>query len=103
MRKISNVFILFGTICILAVIVITRTTMKITEHHEEKLIYATNTKIQVKAKRCYLENKCSGVVTLEHLYKNKYLDEIINPVTKEVVNKDSTVEFVDGKIIINYK
>lgn len=103
MGKISNVFILFGTICILAVIVITRTTMKITEHHEEKLIYATNTKIQVKAKRCYLENKCSGIVTLEHLYKNKYLDEIINPVTKEVVNKDSTVEFVDGKIIINYK
>ncbi|MBO5475498.1 MAG: hypothetical protein J5982_03200 [Bacilli bacterium] len=103
MGKISNVFILFGTICILAVIVITRTTMEITEHHEEKLIYATNTKIQVKAKRCYLENKCSGVVTLEHLYKNKYLDEIINPVTKEVVNKDSTVEFVDGKIIINYK
>ena len=103
MGKISNVFILFGTICILAVIVITRTTMKITEHHEEKLIYATNTKIQVKAKRCYLENKWSGVVTLEHLYKNKYLDEIINPVTKEVVNKDSTVEFVDGKIIINYK
>ena len=103
MGKVSNVLILFGTICILAVIVITRTTMKISEHHEEKLIYAMETKIQVNAKRCYLENKCSGVVTLDHLYKNKYLDEIINPVTKEVVNKESTVEFVDDNIVISYK
>ncbi len=103
MEKVSNILIFFCTICILAVIVITRTTMKITEHHEEKLIYAMETKIQVNAKRCYLENKCSGVVTLEYLYKNKYLDEIVNPVTKEVLNKESTVEYKDSKIIINYK
>lgn len=103
MGRISNYLILFCTLCILTVIVITRTTMKITEHHEEKLLYAMDTKIQVKAKRCYLENKCSGVVTLEHLYKNKYLNEIVNPVTKEVVNKESTIEFVDGIIKINYK
>lgn len=103
MVKISNFFIFISTICILTIIVITDTTIKINEHHEEKLIYAMESKIQVKAKRCYLENKCNGVVTLDYLYKNNYLDEIVNPVTKEIINPNTTVEYKDNNIIIEYK
>jgi hypothetical protein len=77
--------------------------MKISEHHEEKLIYAMETKIQVNAKKCYLENKCNGTVTLDYLYKNKYLDEIVNPVTKEVLDSSTEIEYSNNEIIINYK
>lgn len=103
MVRISNFFIFIATVCVLTIIIITTTTIKINEHHEEKLLYAMESKIKVKAKRCYLENKCSDTVTLEYLYNNNYLDEMVNPVTKEVINKNSTVEFIDNNIVITYK
>lgn len=103
MVKISNFFIFISTVCILTIIIITDTTIKINDHHEEKLIYAMESKIQISAKRCYLENKCSGAVTLEYLYKNEYLDEIINPVTKEIINHETVIELKDNNIVIEYK
>ncbi len=94
--KISRFMILFTTICILIIVVISATTMRLTEEHESKLIYAMESKVAYYAKRCYLEGKCKGEITLETLYENNYLTEVSNPVTKEIIDHNLKINF-DGK------
>ena len=103
MVKISRFMIFLITTCILIVLVITASTIKINERHEEKLVYSMETKISYYAKRCYLENKCNGVVTLKELYDLKYLNEIVHPVTKEIMDETTTIEYKNNEIIINWK
>ena len=103
MVKISRFMIFLITICVLTVVIITESTIKINERHEEKLIYAMESKISYYAKRCYLENKCKDVVTLKKLYDLGYLTEIVHPVSKEIIDETTTLEYKDNKIIINWK
>ena len=77
--------------------------MVLNERHEEKLIYAMHTKVEYNAKRCYLEDKCNGVVTLQTLYDNEYLKEdIIDPITKEVISRDLEIKYEEDKVVINW-
>ena len=101
--KVSNYTIFVVTLTILIVVVITATTINLTENHEDKQIYAMQSKVEYYAKRCYLEGKCSGEVSLNKLYELKYInDQVVNPVTKEVIDSNLKINFVDNKVVINW-
>lgn len=102
MKRISNFTIMFVTIAILVVVVVTKTTMEINKDREKKLMYALNSKIEYAFKRCRLENRCSNDITLGMLIENGYLNEQVNPITKEVISEDVRINYVNGETIIDY-
>ena len=102
MAKISNKSLIFLTIVLLIAVIVVATLLKITEIHDERLIYAMESKISYYAKRCYLEGNCDGDVTLADLYDRGYLEEIVNPVTKEIISKDTIISYNDNEISIDY-
>lgn len=104
-KRVSNFSLIFLSLCCAVVILITVTTIKINNRHEEKLMYATKSKVEYYAKRCYLDKRCENEITLQMLYDNKYLTTIVNPVTKEVVPSDTTITYdkENDKIIVNWK
>lgn len=103
MRKISNFTIFFITLCIIVGVIIFKTTIRINATHEEKLIYAMQSKVEYYAKRCYLENKCNNEITLDMLYDNNYLKEVYHPVTKELINPKTKIKYDGEKVIINWE
>jgi len=104
MGKISNFTIFTIVLVILIGTVATATVIELNERHEEKLIYSMETKIAYYAKRCYLENNCKDTVTLKDLYDRKYLtDVVVHPVTKEIIDETTTIDYKNKEIIINWK
>ena len=103
MGKISNCTIIFIVICLLTIFVITYSTFKINETHESKLYYSVKSNVKYYAERCYLEEMCKDTVTLNDLYNLGYLTkEVINPVTKEVVDPSTLVNYINGEVIIDF-
>ncbi len=76
--------------------------MRITDEHERKLIYAMESKVEYYAKRCYLEGICKDEITLEVLYQNEYLDEVSHPVTKEIIDHNLKIKYIDDKVQIEW-
>lgn len=103
MAKISNFTLIFVTISILVVVVITTSTIRINREHEEKLMYAMESKVEYYARKCYLENNCRDTITLKTLYDLGYLKEVVNPVTKEVVDYNTTITYEKDVININWQ
>ena len=102
-KRISNTFIIVITFLIITTFIITKTIILINENHENKQIYAMKSKVEYYAKRCYLEEKCSGEITLQTLYDNKYItSEVVNPITKEVIDSNLSIKYEDGKVVINW-
>lgn len=102
-KKFSVIWYFIVTFILIGVIVITKTVMVINEQHEERSLYSMHSTVEYYAKRCYLEEKCNGVVTLQTLYDNEYIkEEVVNPVTKEVVNHDLEIRYENEKILINW-
>lgn len=102
MKRISNFSIIVMSLVISIVIVITSTTISLTKDRSDLLMYALNTKIEYAFKRCRLENRCSNDITLEMLYENGYLTELVNPITKEVIDKNTSINYINGETIIDY-
>ncbi len=71
---------------------------KVERYHEKKLYLVINNKIKEAAKECYLKSDCEGKVILKDLYKKKYLDEIVDPVTKEVMDENTCLNYIDKKV-----
>lgn len=102
-QKVSNFLIFTITLIIILIIVATKTIMTMNERHDDRLIYAMESKVEYYAKRCYLESSCTGEITLNDLYNKGYLkEEIINPVTKEVINADTKINYINSEILINW-
>ena len=102
MKRISNFTIIFITIFLLIGLVASTTTLRIKEKHEEKLIYAMKSKVEYYAKRCFLENRCADEATINMLYENGYIDTLYHPVTKEVIDSNIKIRYIDDKIIIDW-
>lgn len=102
MVKVSRFTIIIIVISLLVALVITATTIELNQRHEERLIYAMETKIEYYAKRCYLENNCKDEITLQDLYDRDYLDEVIHPVTKEILDPTIKIEYIDDKVNIKW-
>ena len=102
-KKISNYMIFVVTLIIIVVIVTTQTVLVINRRHEEKLIYAMHSKVEYYAKRCYLTNICKDTITLSVLYENEYIkEELVDPITKEVISPDLEIKYENDKIVINW-
>lgn len=103
MRRISNLTIFFITIILIIGIIGTTTALYLSSKHEEKLIYAMQSKVEYYAKRCYLEKRCENEVTINMLYENGYIEQIYHPVTKELVDPNTKINFDGQKVTINWK
>lgn len=75
---------------------------KMVYKHNENLIVVTTKRIEEAAKKCVSEDKCTkNNITLEVLYKNGYLNEEFNPVTKEIYSKNSKISFENNKYVFH--
>ena len=101
-HKVSNFTIIFIVLLVIITIVGIFTIIKIQKNHEEKLKYAMKSKVEYKAERCYLENICKDTITLNVLYENGYLTEVVDPVTKEVIDPNLNINYIDNKIVIDW-
>ena len=102
MGKISNFTIFSLTIISLVAIIIISSIIKINNIHDEKLIFAMKSKVEYFAERCYLENNCSGEITLNTLYERNYITEVVNPVTKEIIDSNTKINYANGNINIEW-
>ena len=88
MKKLSVGLILFA-VALVAVV----TAYKVVTNHNNNLMKVTEKRIMEAAINCWRDDKCSGnVATLDTLYQNKYLEQEINPLTKEIYNPSSYVK-----------
>lgn len=102
-KRISNFEILSFAIIISVIIIIIGSINKVINNHNEASLYAMQSKVEYYAKRCYLENNCTEVMTLKELYEKNYITEtIVNPNTKEIISDDLEIKYIDGNIIINW-
>lgn len=102
-KRISNFTLISMAIITAILIVIIATIIKIRVNQNEKLLYAMESKIGYYAKRCYLENNCQDEIILKDLYEKKYLTEIVNPVTKEILDENIKIKYFNNQIIINWE
>ncbi len=102
MKRISNFAILFITVFVLICIVAATTTLRIKAAHEEKLIYAMKSKVEYYGKRCFLENRCADEATINMLYENGYMEPLYHPVTKEVIDSNIKIRYIDDKIVVDW-
>lgn len=102
--KITNFNIICASLLIMVLIIIVASIAKISDKHNEKLLYSMETKIEYYAKRCYLESNCVDEITLNDLYDKNYLTEVVvNPVTKEILDENIKINYIDNEIIINWE
>lgn len=96
MKKISFLLI------IIAVLLITSfTAYKVITRHNQNIMLVSEKRIVEAAKRCLNEDNCEGnKITLATLYTQKYLEQEINPLTKEIYNDNSYVLVDENKFII---
>lgn len=101
-KRISNFSLISIAIVASFFIIIITTITKIRDNQNDKLLYAMESKIKYYAKRCYLENNCDGEITLKELYNKKYLkEEIVNPVTKEILDGNIKINYFNNEVILN--
>ena len=87
-----------SSIIIIILIIAIPTTYKVIKNHNQNLYKVVEDKIVEKAKKCYYDKKClEDKITLKELYKNKYLDKVSDPISKEYYNENSYVEIKNNK------
>lgn len=102
-KKISNLTILGLTIFAMGIVIITASIVKINDNHSNLLMHSMQSQVEYYAKRCYVENKCSGEITLKDLYEREYIkEEVVDPVTKEILDENIKINYIDKKIVIDW-
>ncbi len=102
-KKISNFTILGLTILVLGIVIIIASIVKISDNHNHLLMHSMQSQVEYYAKRCYVENNCEGEITLKDLYARNYIEnEVVDPVTKEILDENLKINFKDKKVIINW-
>ena len=87
MKKIT-----ISLICLIILLIGGFTTYKVIKKHNDNLMLVSEKRITEAASRCFNEDKCEGnKVTLKELYNKKYLEQEINPLTKEIYNENSYI------------
>ena len=74
---------------------------KVKKEYNDNLWLVTNKKVIEAANRCRNEDKCfDNKVTINTLKENGYLDLVVNPITKEVINPESYVDLDSNTFVI---
>lgn len=85
---------------IILIILLSLTIYKIVKNREEKLYNSVYGEIKYQAKQCFLNNDCKESTTLKELYELKYLETKYDPVTKEILDENITLEYKDGEVLL---
>ncbi len=92
-----NKIIIIITGCLIVLLILIPTIIKINESHNESLMLVSEKKITEAAELCYKESVCTEEsVTLKFLYQNNYLEKEANPVTKVYYDDASYVKHDNG-------
>ena len=101
-KKVSNFTLISFAIILSVGIIIMASIIKIRDKKNKNLLYAMESKIEYYAKRCYLENNCQNEITLKDLYDKNYLTVIVNPVTKEILDENTKINYFNNQIVISW-
>ena len=97
-----NRIVIPGTIIIIVLMIGIPTFINIKKDHEDKLIKVSENRIKEAAKKCFLENKCTGDnTTLQNLYDLGYLETQVNPISKKYYDSSSVIKYENRKIILD--
>lgn len=93
MKKINlmNISLILGII----ILIIVATSIKVYNNHKNGLYRVVDQRIEEAAKKCFIESVCDEETTLGFLIENKYLDNQVNPITKEFISTDLIVTCKD--------
>ncbi len=80
------------------IIVLGVSAYKAKQNHENKLYLVLHKNIKEKALDCYLKKECEGQIKLGDLYQKKYLDELFDPVTKEKMDNNMCIEYINEEV-----
>ncbi len=95
-------YLILLALAILFVIVAIPTTYKIIKNYNKKSYLVVEKKITEAAKKCFNEEKCAGdKTTFKELYDNKYLDVVVNPVTKKMYDDNLEIKKSDNGFSVN--
>jgi len=97
LEKVKLSYLIYFIIA-LGTIILFMSAYKAEKIYEEKLILVTNNKIKEAAKECYLKKECDNKIKLQDLYNKKYLEEVINPITKEIMDRELCLEYKEDKV-----
>ena len=59
----------------------------------EKSYLVVENKIKEAGKKCFLEDKCEEKFTLNDLIEKGYINEAIDPITKEYIDKNKCLKY----------
>ena len=91
-----NKNILVITLAIILIVVVVATVVKVYNNHIDSLYTVVEKRIEESARKCFIEEKCSGDKTnLGLLIKEGYITSQVNPVTKEYISEDIIITY-DG-------
>lgn len=69
------------------------TTFRVNDEHREKLLLVSKGKIEYAARKCYLDETCTGEsVDLGFLIKKGYIDKQVHPLSKEYIQDNLNVK-----------
>lgn len=92
MEKKKINIIIYSLVGFVSLLLIIAAYKNLNNHHEKEYLVVHN-KIKEAAKKCYLDEKCEGKITLKDLYDKKYLEPLVDPVTKENMNEKICIEY----------
>ena len=69
--------------------------------HNERLYEVLDNKMIEQATICYNKKECiTKLITLQELYDKNYLEEQVDPVSKEILDPNTTIDIEKG--IVNH-
>ena len=96
-NKKLKLYIVISIICV-ALLFVIYAAYKVRRDHVKNLHLVVEKKIKEAAKDCFLKEECEGKITLGELYDKEYLEIQIDPVTKENMDTDLCIEYIDETI-----
>lgn len=89
-----NKNLIYLLIIIFLLLIIIPSYLYVKKTHYDNLWLVINKEVIEAANQCRIEEKCpDDTVTLEYLINNNYLDKIYDPITRELININSYVDF----------
>ena len=96
----TNKIVVYVTIIICLLLVLCPTVYKVINKHKNDLYDVTNKKVIETAITCKNRNICQNdKITLKELYDNKLLDEVSDPITKQIYNDNSYVIYQNNQYV----
>ena len=98
MEKKKTINIIIYIITGLIIILMVMGAYKAEKKHQDKLRLVVNEKIKEAAKECYFKKECEAKITLKDLYDKGYLEKLFDPVTKENMDENICLEYLNDKV-----